>query len=87
MSQLESVWFNEVNKEDIDRLYSILRRTDLAVHLTKVSVTEKESLIIIDAQVPNLDLRTTTKEIKELKSFANKFQLQNAEYDALVARQ
>jgi hypothetical protein len=36
--------FNEISKEDIDRLYSIIRRTDLQVLITKLTVEDQQFL-------------------------------------------
>lgn len=65
--------FNEIAKEDIDKLYSLLRRTDSVIHFTKLELPSSDRLVLVDAHISNVDVCTTTREIKELKSFADKF--------------
>jgi hypothetical protein len=67
------VLFNEIAKEDIDKLYSLLRRTDSVIHFTKLELPSSDRLVLVDAHISNVDVCTTTREIKELKSFADKF--------------
>ena len=64
--------FNEIAKEDIDKFFSLLRRTDLVIHFTKLELPSSDRLVLVDAHISNVDVCTTTREIKELKSFADK---------------
>lgn len=84
--QLEQVLYNDISKEEIDRLFSVVRRTDLQVLVTKIQQDDSD-LIWVDASIANIDLRTTTREIKELKLFGDKFQSYHKELREIVLKE
>ena len=76
---LEAIEYNEVGKEEVDRKFSLLKRTDLSLDFNKlvindqVKVNESNSLIKVALSISNIDCRMTTREVREIKSFADKF--------------
>ena len=42
VNHLEAIEYNEISKEDTDRRYSLLKRTDLQADFSKVVVSKEE---------------------------------------------
>ena len=80
---MEAIEYNEISKEDTERRYSLLKRTDLQADFSKVvmklpgeeSSDEKPdiaNMIKVGVSIANIDFKLTNKELKELKLFSDK---------------
>ena len=90
-SFLEAIQYNELSKEDVDKRFSLLKRTDLSLDFSKLIVVKDDmkpaeagSLIKVALSIANIDCRMTTREVKEFKSFADKFLQYHRDLEHLV---
>ena len=87
---LEAIEYNELSKEDVDRRFSLLKRTDLSVDFNKLVLKDEvkenssSSLIKVALSISNIDCRMTTREVKDIKNFADKFLQYHRDLENLV---
>ena len=76
---LEAIEYNEISKEETEKRYSLLKRTDLQLDFSKVKIQssnsdkQDETLIKVGLSIANIDFKMTTKEVKDIKGFTDKF--------------